>query len=144
MQIHYSILKISDLAIPIHPKIGTKTSEIISSNPHGYCKELLWDIDKNFLYILEDLKEFISKHEDLKYQNISTYISNKYENSTYIKFTNKLRKFILVSLFSSEIVMKKLHLIYTISEINSLGNFYGNISEYDFLLPNYQINKNEK
>ena len=144
MLLHDSIIKISDLAIPIHTKIGIKTSEIIKSNPHDYCRKLLEEIYENFFYILEDLKDPISTTENLTYELISTYISQKYENSIYIEFINQLRKFILVSLFSSELVINKLNLTSTISEMNSLGCLYGKISEYNSLLPNYQINKNGK
>ena len=134
MKIHYSIIRISDLAVPINPKIGIKTSQIIASNPHNYCKELLDNIYQDFFYILEDLEELISRTQNLTYENISTFINDKYENTTSIDFTNKLNKFILVSLFSSELVLSKLKLTHTISEINNLGCLYGKISEYDFLV----------
>ena len=62
MLIHYSIIKISDLAIPLHPKIGIETSEIIALNNHKYCEYLLNNLIKDFSYILEDLKELISHY----------------------------------------------------------------------------------
>lgn len=138
MEVHYSIIKISDLAVPIHNKIGIKTSQIILSNPHNYCKELLENLHQDFLPILEDLKGFISENQDLTYEHILTFVSNKYDNTTFVDFTNKLNKYILVSLFSSELVLHKLQLTHTTDEMKSLGCLYDKISQYDFLLPSYQ------
>tara|TARA_Y100001968_G_C19363625_1_gene721212 strand:- start:57 stop:491 length:435 start_codon:yes stop_codon:yes gene_type:complete len=144
MIIHSSILKISDLAIPFHPGIGMNTSNILISNNHSYCEQLLDDLHTKFNFILDDIEKMISSHNELIYEDISNYLINKYENEIYIEFNSKLRKFILVSFFSSEVTLGRLKLTYSINEIKEKDCFYGKISEYLSLLPNKPSHKNDK
>ena len=102
---------ILDLMIPRSNYLTMPTSFYIEKNNSEFCIEKFLEINKTYDNFFYAISEQNSKKLFTNLEEIENFLKNNYEKTLYKQFIKSIQKFILITFFSSPLVLKELPFI---------------------------------
>ena len=102
---------ILDLMIPRSNYLTMPTSFYIEQNNSEFCIKEFLEINKIYDNYFYAISKENSKKLFINLEEVENFLKNNYEKNLYKKFIKSIQKFILITFFSSPLVLKELPFI---------------------------------